>query len=316
MNRILCIGEALIDMICTDKGMALSDGNHFLKKAGGAPMNVAAAIAAMGGKVSVAAKLGQDPFGKHLIEVLNDFKVDTEHVISSPDHFTTFAFVSLMENGERDFYFNRGADGMLNDEEVTAINIDAYKIVHFGSATAFLPGPLQIAYRKLLDRAKAKGLFISFDPNYRHLLFGNDQATFIEKSWEFILQSDFIKLSDEEAIMITATTTVEEAIQSLSSRTHAVIAITLGKEGTLLGLKGKISKVPSIPIHPVDTTGAGDAFVGAVLFQLSRYSVEEIHALDEAGWINIVSHANKAGAKTCEYMGAMEAFKHLKENMS
>lgn len=316
MNRILCIGEALIDMICTDKGMALSDGNHFLKKAGGAPMNVAAAIAAMGGKVSVAAKLGQDPFGKHLIEVLNDFKVDTKHVISSPDHFTTFAFVSLMENGERDFYFNRGADGMLNDEEVTAINIDAYKIVHFGSATAFLPGPLQIAYRKLLDRAKAKGLFISFDPNYRHLLFGNDQATFIQKSWEFIQQSDFIKLSDEEAIMITATTTVEEAIQSLSSRTHAVIAITMGKEGTLLGLKGKISKVPSIPIHPVDTTGAGDAFVGAVLFQLSRYSVEEIHALDEAGWINIVSHANKAGAKTCEYMGAMEAFKHLKENMS
>ena len=316
MNRILCIGEALIDMICTDKGMALSDGNHFLKKAGGAPMNVAAAIAAMGGKVSVAAKLGQDPFGKHLIEVLNDFKVDTKHVISSPDHFTTFAFVSLMENGERDFYFNRGADGMLNDEEVTAINIDAYKIVHFGSATAFLPGPLQIAYRKLLDRAKAKGLFISFDPNYRHLLFGNDQATFIQKSWEFIQQSDFIKLSDEEAIMITATATAEEAIQSLSSRTHAVIAITLGKEGTLLGLKGKISKVPSIPIHPVDTTGAGDAFVGAVLFQLSRYSVQEIHALDEAGWINIVSHANKAGAKTCEYMGAMEAFKHLKENMS
>ena len=316
MNHILCIGEALIDMICTDKGMALSEGNHFLKKAGGAPMNVAAAIAAMGGKVSVAAKLGQDPFGKHLIEVLNDFEVDTKHVISSPDHFTTFAFVSLMENGERDFYFNRGADGMLNDEEVTAIHIDDYKVVHFGSATAFLPCPLQIAYRKLLDRAKATGLFISFDPNYRHLLFGNDQATFIEKSWEFIQQSDFIKLSDEEAIMITATTTVEEAIKSLSSRTHAVIAITLGKEGTLLGLKGKISKVPSIPVHPVDTTGAGDAFVGAVLFQLSRYSVEEIHALDESGWINIVSHANKAGAKTCEYMGAMEAFKHLNENMS
>jgi len=316
MNHILCIGEALIDMICTDKGMALSEGNHFLKKAGGAPMNVAAAIAAMGGKVSVAAKLGQDPFGKHLIEVLNDFEVDTKHVISSPDHFTTFAFVSLMENGERDFYFNRGADGMLNDEEVTAINIDAYKIVHFGSATAFLPGPLQIAYRKLLDRAKAKELFISFDPNYRHLLFGNDQATFIQKSWEFIQQSDFVKLSDEEAIMITATATVEEAIKSLSSRTHAVIAITLGKQGTLLGLKGKMSKVPSIPVHPVDTTGAGDAFVGAVLFQLSQYSGEEIHAMDESGWINVVSQANKAGAKTCEYMGAMEAFKHLKENMS
>lgn len=315
MNRILCIGEALIDMICTDKGMTLSDGNNFLKKAGGAPMNVAAAIAAMGGQVSVAAKVGKDPFGKHLIEVLNNFNVDTKHIITSPDHFTTFAFVSLMENGERDFYFNRGADGMLNDEELSEIDVNDFTIVHFGSATAFLPGPLQIAYARLLIQSRQKNRFISFDPNYRHLLFGNDQKTFIEKSWHFINESDFIKLSDEEALMITHTPTVEAAMQKMFSNSKAVIAITLGKEGTLLGLRGKTITVPSIPINPVDTTGAGDAFVGAVLFQLSKYTIDEIHALDENSWTTIFKHANKAGAKTCEYMGAMEAFKYLNENL-
>jgi len=107
MNKILCIGEALIDMICTDKNSSLSEGEHFLKKAGGAPTNVAAAIAALGGKVEIAAKVGDDPFGHHLIEVLKKFGVSTNAIAVDPDNFTTIAFVSLMENGERDFYFNR-----------------------------------------------------------------------------------------------------------------------------------------------------------------------------------------------------------------
>lgn len=311
MKKILCIGEALIDMICTDKGASLSEGNHFLKKAGGAPMNVAAAIAALGGKVSVSAKVGNDPFGKHLVEVLNEFKVDTTHIITSSANFTTFAFVSLMENGERDFYFNRGADGMLNDEEVSVIDVNQFSIAHFGSATGFLPGPLQEAYQNLLHRAKQNGLFISFDPNYRQLLFGDNQPEFIRRSWAFIKSSDFVKVSDEEAMMITASSTTEEAMQNFFAESNAVLAITIGKEGTLLGCKGKIILVPSIEINPIDTTGAGDAFVGAVLYQLSEYNTEEIRSLQEQQWINIFKNANKAGARTCEFMGAMEAFKHL-----
>ena len=143
--KILCIGEALIDLICTDKGKALSDGDNFIKKAGGAPTNVAAAIAALGGSVELAAKVGIDPFGKHLIEVMNSFGVSTKYVWQDENFFTTFAFVSLMENGERDFYFNRGADGQLTRDEVDKINLDEFSIIHFGSATGFLPGPLQAA---------------------------------------------------------------------------------------------------------------------------------------------------------------------------
>ena len=315
MKKILCIGEALIDMICTDKGSSLSDGNNFLKKAGGAPTNVAAAIAALGGNVELAAKVGIDPFGKHLIAVMNEFGVSTKWMLQDENYFTTFAFVSLMENGERDFYFNRGADGQLSRQEVEAIDLDEFSIIHFGSATGFLPGPLQAAYQALLQKALLKDIFISFDPNYRHLLFKNNTQTFIDQSWNFLDCCHFYKLSDEEAMLITGAATLNDAVSILLEKTTGVFAITLGKEGTLLGFNKTTVIIPSIAIKPVDTTGAGDAFVGALLYQLSDKTLAQIKTMSETHWKQIVTNANKAGARTCEYMGAMEAFKHLNNSI-
>jgi fructokinase len=315
MNKILCIGEALIDMICTDKGKALSNGENFLKKPGGAPTNVAAAIAALGGKVELAAKVGVDPFGKHLIDVMQSFGVSTKWMLQDEKYFTTFAFVSLMENGERDFYFNRGADGQLSEADINGIDLTEFSIVHFGSATGFLPGPLQAAYKSLLEKASAQNIFISFDPNYRHLLFQNDTQSFIHQSWNFLGACHFFKLSDEEAMLLTGETSVSHAAEILLQKTKAVFAITLGKEGTILGLNGTTQIIPSIEIKPVDTTGAGDAFVGAVLYQLANKSLAEIKELNRDVWISIIINGNKAGARTCEYLGAMEAFKHLSSDI-
>jgi fructokinase len=315
MNKILCIGEALIDMICTDKGSALSDGENFLKKPGGAPTNVAAAIAALGGNASLSAKVGADPFGKHLIDVMHDFGVSTRHVIEDKFSFTTFAFVSLLKTGERDFYFNRGADGELTRDEVDDIDLDEFSIIHFGSATAFLPGQLQLAYQSLLQKALHQNIFISFDPNYRHLLFQNNNQSFIDQSWNFLSVCDFFKVSDEEALLLTGRNTVTDAAADFIKKTKAVFTITLGKEGTMIGINGTTAVIPSISINAVDTTGAGDAFVGAVLFQLSKYSKPEIEKLKPADWNKIISNANIAGARTCEYLGAMEAFKHLSKDI-
>ena len=313
--KILCIGEALIDMICTDKGKSLSEGANFLKKTGGAPTNVAAAIAALGGEVALAAKVGKDPFGKQLIETMQDFEVDTRFMFQDETFFTTFAFVSLMENGERDFVFNRGADGKLNQEEVDGINLSEFSTIHFGSATCFLEGDLQVAYRNLLDKAYAKEIFISFDPNYRHLLFKDNTSSFIKQSWDFLNKCHFFKVSDEEAMLLTQTDTLTEAVAHFQQKSQAVFAITLGKEGTLLSLKGQTFTIPSIPIKPTDTTGAGDAFVGAVLYQLSDKSLHQIQAMEVEAWQKVIANANKAGARTCEYMGAMEAFKHLSSDI-
>jgi fructokinase len=309
---VICIGEALIDMICTDKGSSLSDGQNFLKKPGGAPTNVAAAIGALGGEVSLSAKVGNDPFGRQMISVMQEFNVDTKHVHLDSKSFTTFAFVSLLLDGERDFVFNRGADAELTEAEVASIDLAGVNIVHFGSATAFLDGPLNAAYYSLKERAKKDGKIISFDPNYRHLLFGDKIPSFIKQSMIFLKEADFTKLSDEEAMLITEMGTLEEATKVLLTICPGVFAITLGKDGTLLGLGGKTYIIPSIPVNPVDTTGAGDAFVGAVLYQLDGLNIQD---LDFAVWKKIVENANKAGARTCEYLGAMEAFKNLNNSI-
>ena len=315
MEQILCIGEALIDMICTDKGSTLSAGQHFLKKPGGAPTNVAAAIAALGGKVALSAKVGKDPFGTQLIEVMQDFGVDTQWMLRDEQHFTTLAFVSLMENGERDFVFSRGADGQLSTQDIKAIDVNNYGIVHFGSATGFLPGPLQEAYSALLKQSLKAGRCISFDPNYRHLLFKDNIDSFVQHSWYFLEACDFFKVSDEEALLLTKATTVEEAATIFLQRTNAVFAITLGKDGTMMGCQNQTVQIPSIAVKPVDTTGAGDAFVGAVLYQLSQHNIAEMKSLSKEQWASYMQQGNKAGARTCEYMGAMEAFKFLSNDI-
>jgi fructokinase len=307
-KKILCIGEALIDMICTDTGKSLAEGQHFLKKPGGAPTNVAAAIGALGGEVELIAKVGADPFGKQLIAVMEAFGVSTRSIVVDVLHFTTFAFVSLMEDGERDFVFNRGADGELTVQEMEAVDLSSAGIVHFGSATGFLQGPLQAAYYGLLQKALRQGMLISFDPNYRQLLFRDNLRSFVDHSWNFLDCCHFFKVSDEEALLITGAATLKDATAVLQEKTRAVFAITLGKEGTLLRVGDETEVVPSIAVKPVDTTGAGDAFVGAVLYQLSEGRPA---AGDIAEWRRIVVNANKAGARTCEYMGAMEAFRHL-----
>ncbi len=313
-SKILCIGEALIDMICTDKGSTLCAGQNFLKRPGGAPTNVAAAIAALGGKVELAAKVGDDPFGKQLIEVMQGFGVSTKWMLQDSNYFTTFAFVSLMLDGERDFVFNRGADGELSRAEIEAIDLDEFSIVHFGCATCFLPGPLQAAYQGLLQKALQKNIFISFDPNYRHLLFKNNTQTFIDQSWNFLKSCNFFKVSDEEAILITGATTLNDAVKILLKKTSGVFTITLGKEGTMFCINGETVIIPSIHVNVVDTTGAGDAFVGAVLYQLSTLQ-ENLSSISFDNWKKIILNANKAGARTCEYLGAMEAFKHLSSDI-
>lgn len=310
---VFCTGEALIDMICSDKGSSLKDGLNFVKKPGGAPMNVAAAIGALGGKVSVCGMVGKDPFGDQLISVLRDFEVNIDYLFQSEKHFTTFAFVSLMLDGERDFVFNRNADEYLTIADVKNLKIENETIFHFGSATAFLGGELEKTYYHLLDEAVKAKKIISFDPNYRHLLFSGKIDLFVKHSKAFLAKADFSKLSDEEAFLITGKNNLEEAAKELFNLGKGVFTITLGKEGTLLGLNGETHIIPSKPIQAVDTTGAGDAFVGAILYQLDQIGSVENLGLEE--WTKLTINANKAGAKTCLYLGAMEAFKNLNHSI-
>ncbi|URZ18049.1 carbohydrate kinase family protein [Clostridium felsineum] len=312
MNNVLCIGELLIDFICSDIDTTLSKGENFKKKAGGAPANVTAAISKLGGSASFLGKVGADPFGQFLKDTLGGVKVDTSMLIMDSNSNTTLAFVSLQANGERDFVFNRGADGLLRYNEINLDKVYSNKIIHFGSATALLGGDMTDTYLKIMKEAKKKGIFISFDPNYRDNLWGSRTEEFKDISRECMELADFVKLSDDELKIISGKETLEEGIKSLVSE-NRVIAVTLGKEGTLISRGKENEIIKSIKVKSIDSTGAGDAFVGAFLYKLSQ-AIEPKKVLNDFSEIKEVTcFANKVGAIVCTKLGAISALPNLEE---
>ncbi len=313
MENILCIGELLIDFICSDVNATMIQGENFKKKAGGAPANVTAAICKLGGKASFVGKVGNDPFGEFLKKTLDDVNVDTSMMIMDPNSNTTLAFVSLKSDGERDFVFNRGADGLLKYNELDINKIFSNNIIHFGSATALLGGEMKATYMGIMSDARDKNIFVSFDPNYRDNLWGHRTEEFINVSKQCIEMSDFIKLSDEELNIITGKTDVYEGIKELSGQGNKIVAVTLGKQGTLVSNGVTTEIIDSIKIKSIDSTGAGDAFVGALLYKISLLEDPKKLTEDFEGLKEIVFFANKVGAMVCTKLGAIAALPSLAE---
>ena len=310
MNKnIFCIGELLIDMVCVDN-KGLKNGEKFEKKAGGAPANVAASICKLEGNAYFLGQVGNDFFGRYLIDLLNDLNINTEMAVKKGS--TTIALVGIDENGERNFDFLRGSDGDYSFENIDLSKITKSDIIHFGSATGFLEGELKKTYFKLLEYAKANNIYVSFDPNYRDALITSDKLElFVEDSIAFIKQSDFTKLSDEELYLLTGEKDITTGVNKLHDLGVKVVTITLGAKGTYLSINKENIIIPSIKIKQVDSTGAGDAFVGAVLKQLADIEDKENITFEE--WKNIIAFANKVGAITCTNYGAIASMPVLSD---
>ncbi|NRT91919.1 carbohydrate kinase family protein [Clostridium beijerinckii] len=308
-KNIFCIGELLIDMVCVDN-KGLKDGEKFEKKAGGAPANVAACISKLDGNAYFLGQVGDDYFGKHLIELLKDLNINTEMTVEKGS--TTIALVGIDKNGERNFDFLRGSDGEYSFNNINLSKIDNSDIIHFGSATGFLEGELKKTYLKLLEYAKSNNIYVSFDPNYRDALITPDKLEmFIEDSIEFIRKSDFTKLSDEELFLLTKEKDITAGVNKLHELGVKVVTITLGSKGAYLSVDGQNEIIPSIEIKQVDSTGAGDAFVGAVLKQVSDIKNKQNISFEE--WKKIILFANKVGAITCTNYGAISSMPILSE---
>lgn len=304
MKKVFCIGELLIDFVAENQGNDLSKAVEFTKKAGGAPANVACAIAKLGGKGIFVGCVGEDPFGKFLLETLKKEGVDISLAqISST--FTTLAFVSLAEDGERDFVFSRGADKELSYDSNLRKGFHG-NMLHLGAATALLGGPLETTYSKYLFDALTKEMFISFDPNYRSDLWKENEKQFVKKCMPFIEKSHLCKFSEEEAMLLSGKSNLEEACDFFHEVGTKVIAITLGKKGTLVSTNQRKEVVPSVPVKPVDTTGAGDAFIGCLLYQISNLDNYD-QVLNNDLLLKMVRMANKAGAITTTKFGAITA---------
>ncbi|MEM9077709.1 MAG: carbohydrate kinase [Bacteroidota bacterium] len=305
MKKVFCVGELLIDFVAENQGNDLSKANSFTKKAGGAPANVACAISKLGGKGVFVGSVGTDPFGSFLLDTLKSEGVDIS-LTQTSSIFTTLAFVSIAEDGERDFVFSRGADRELTYEPSLRKTFHG-NMLHLGAATALLGGPLETAYSKYLFDALTKEMFISFDPNFRGDLWKGTEEKFIKKCMPFVEKSHLCKFSREEALLLSGASDVETACDVLHEVGTKIITVTLGKEGTLVSSNGTKQIVPSILVHPVDTTGAGDAFIGCLLYQISNLDKYEQVFTETSMLRNMVEKANKAGAITTTAYGAIPA---------
>ncbi|MCF8713799.1 carbohydrate kinase [Joostella atrarenae] len=305
MKKVYCVGELLIDFVAENQGADLSIASSFVKKAGGAPANVAAAIAKLNGKSEFVGCVGQDAFGDFLAETLKENGVGITNLQRS-NIFTTLAFVSIAEDGERDFVFSRGADKELVHQEELASDLKN-QIVHFGAATSFLGGSLETAYHQYLEDAISENAFISFDPNYRADLWKGNSDVFIEKCIPYIKKANFAKFSEEEAILIAGKETLLDACKALHLHGVKLIAVTLGSKGTFLSTENENVIIESIAVTAVDTTGAGDAFVGCFLYQLSLEDNISETINDFSKLKKMIAIANKAGAITTTKFGAINA---------
>lgn len=303
MKKVFCIGELLIDFVAEKQGNDLSKAEVFTKKAGGAPANVACAIGKLGGLGKFIGCVGKDQFGSFLLSVLEDNHVDISLVQRSKT-FTTIAFVSIAENGERDFVFSRGADKKLKYDFKVKSSFKE-NIVHFGAATALLGGDLEDAYGRYFFDALTQDAFISFDPNFRNDLWKGEEEIFIKKCMPFVQKAHLCKFSLEEAQLLSGKTDLEECCAVLHEVGTKLIAITLGGDGTLLSTENSKNTIPSIKVSPVDTTGAGDAFIGCLLYQIAVLHDPMDIPENTQLLIEMVKIANKAGAITTTNFGAI-----------
>ncbi|APQ17166.1 carbohydrate kinase family protein [Maribacter hydrothermalis] len=311
MKKVFCIGELLIDFVAENQGNDLSKAKEFSKKAGGAPANVACAISKLGGDGVFIGCVGNDPFGTFLLRILENEKVDVS-LAQKTNTFTTLAFVSIDENGERDFVFSRGADKELVYDSSHKTNFEN-NILHFGAATSFLGGSLEDAYSRYLFDGLTKNAFISFDPNYRVDLWKNKQDVFIRKCHAFIEKSHLCKFSLEEAQLLSGKDNLEDACKVFHEMGTKIIVVTLGSKGTFLCTLNFSKTIPSIKVSPKDTTGAGDAFIGCLLQQIAEHtSIDNILEKEEI-LTQMVTRANKAGAITTLNFGAIESLPTLQQ---
>lgn len=293
-QKIWVLGDAVVDLI--------PDGeNHYLRCAGGAPANVAVGIARLGGESAFIGRVGKDPLGEFMQQTLQQENVQTSHMILDPQKRTSTVIVGL-DNGERSFTFmvNPSADQFLQVMDLP--NFQANEWLHCCSI-ALINTPSRETTFEAIRRIKAAGGFFSFDPNLRESLwtsFDDMKQTVMQA----VALADVLKFSEEELTLLTDTQTLDEAFEKITALyLEKLIIVTLGKDGALYHLAGKKDIVAGKALKPVDTTGAGDTFVGGLLAGLSQHANwKEISVLEQ-----IIRQANACGALATTAKGAMSA---------
>ena len=304
MPDIICLGEALVDMVSDQPGIGLVQSTSFEKAAGGAVTNVAAGVAVLGASAGLVAKVGEDHFGEFLRQTLWDCGVDLEQFFLTPDFATQLAFVALDDKGVPDFSFHvkQSADQMLTAEELDPLYIRQAEVFHFGSIS-LIAEPSRSATLRAIELAREAGLLISYDPNLRPPLWPSLDAAH-ERICEAVELCDVIKVSEEELTFITGKEDPGPGIAALWEMGPELIVVTRGPDGCFFFNGGDVVEAPGFEVPVDETTGCGDAFVAAMLV----WMLEAEHDVSDLGGDDLEAmfrFANAAGALTATGKGAI-----------
>lgn len=273
---VIALGELLVDF--TESGLS-QQGNPLLEaNPGGAPCNVLAMLTRLGKKTSFIGKIGKDSLGMMLKEAVTQVGIGTDGLCIDPEIPTTLAFVHTAANGDRSFSFYRqpGADMCLTEADVKESLFEEAKVFHYGTLSMTHEG-CRKATIKAIELARKNNMVISFDPNLREPLWGS--LTEAKEAIEYGLNHcDILKISDNEIQFITGAFDIEEGIKILANKYPIkVIFATLGAEGSIAIYKGrKVVCPPFLRDNTIETTGAGDTFMGCVLSFLIDKNLDDI----------------------------------------
>lgn len=306
MGRIFTIGEALIDFIPVEPKGSLKEVESFSKMAGGAPANVAVCASKLGSKSYFIGMVGADSFGEFLVDTLSKYGVDTRYTFYNKKVKTALAFVSLGADGSRDFSFYRepSADLFLHVDDVKDIELKKDDIISFCSVD-LVPFPVKDATIFLLEKAQKIGSTILFDPNIRQDLW-DDKILYKQTVLDFIKYADILKVSDDEIEFITGEKEIDKGIDFLKKQGAKNIILTLGKDGASAYFADIYVHCDGFLVKAIDTTGAGDSFVGATVNKLDELG-KKVHELTKDEIKDILSYANKVGSITSTKKGAMDS---------
>ncbi len=310
MKKLMAIGEALIDMIGSEHGYEVKDAKSFIPKVGGAPANVCGAFVKLGGAASLITMLGEDAFGDKIYEYLCSVGIDCSHVLRTPQANTSLAFVSRDKSGNRSFSFyrNPGADMLLGAGDIREEWFADCYCLHFCSVSLG-DFPMKEAHKKAIEYARRAGAIISFDPNLRLNLWDSPEKL-RRAVKEFLPLCDILKISDEELEFITGKKDICDAADDLLKGNVKLLVYTKGNAGAMaFNAAGSASSL-AVEANVVDTTGAGDAFIGSFLFSLCSDHVraEELSKLDSRRLLRYLNFSNGYCAKSVGREGAIDSY--------
>lgn len=306
--KILCIGEMLIDFTPV-KGMA----DTYTANPGGAPANVAVSVARNGVGAGFMGKLGNDDFGKLLLDTLKNDEVEMLAPELTDEATTTLAFVTLDRSGDRSFTFARkpGADMLLSDKDVNKVDFSQWDIVHAGSVSQS-GMPERDAVLLALKKAKENEKLVSFDINYRDKIWSVDECSL--ESEKIYPLTDLLKISEEELGFVGGEDNIEAFMKKYDI---TVVVLTRGGDGARIfhsdGSCVKHEDVPAMKADAVDTTGAGDAYWGAFLASMLRQGVRRVSDITMDKLVMAGRYGSVSGGLCIQKPGGIPALPTLDE---